>query len=411
MYKISERKHLGLRIQTVPAVLLVAAILVFTIGPFQVKGAGKPKPPAPKIYPPLVIDQLNPQIVCKGFGTAYDGRLIQIKRVGEQIMNGKTVGKYEDTWASNNYGPIGFGIGDADNDGNKEIIASISVDSGLRIKKEKLYDWKIVGFEDGSTGEYSWETGYFYRNTGRGTGLGIADVNGDGLNEIFIYLDTHIEIIQLNSSHDLVKLGTSPDYQVVPIWSLGAGDADNLGYNEILYSIWDQTGAPRILKYNGATWAEETNIDPVPVFAIDVVKARDADNAPGNEIIAGGNNSRLMVWKYLDGYYRSVFMSDVLPNFTQGVDAGDVDEFPGNEIVVGVTGSGFYFFKYDQSYYPSQVFPLGVEPINGLALEDMDGDAKSEIVAAMNDFKIFDLEEGILIKSFEFPYGQNFTIK
>jgi len=93
------------------------------------------------------------------------------------------------------------------------------------------------------------------------------------------------------------------------------------------------------------------------------------------------------------------------------VDAADVDEFPGNEIVVGVTGSGFYFFKYDQSYYPSQVFPLGVESINGLALEDVDGDAKNEIAAAMNNFKIFDLEEGILIKSFEFPYGQNFTIK
>ena len=404
--------HRNYRIHAVPAVLVAAAVFVFTIGLSQVRGAGKPKPPAPKIYPPLIIDQFKPQIVCKGFtGTAYDGRLIQIKCVGEQTIDGKTVGKYEDTWASNAFSPNAFAIDDADNNGSKEIIATVSVYSGLRSGKDKLYDWKIVGFANGSEGAPSWETGYFYRNTGRGGPLGVGDVNGDSLNEIFIYLDTHIEIIQLNSSHELSRLGKSPNYVVVPICSLGAGDSDNLGDNEILYSIWDQTGAPRILKYNGSSWAEETNIDPVAVSAIDVVMARDADNAPGNEIIAGGNNSRLMIWKYLDGYYRNVFMSDVLPNFTQGVDAADVDEFPGNEIVVGVTGSGFYFFKYDQSYYPSQVFPLGVESINGLALEDMDGDAKSEIAAAMNNFKIFDLQDGSLIKSFEFPYARNFTIK
>jgi len=404
--------HRNYKLHAVPAVLLVATILVFTYGPAQVTGAGKPKPPAPKIYPPLIVDQLNPQIVGKGVGTDYyNGRLVQIKRTGEQIIDGKTVGKYEDTWASNAVSPSGFAIGDADNDGSKEIIAALSVYSGLRSGKDKLYDWKIVGFESGSNGATSWETGYFYRNTGRGGPLGIGDVDKDGSSEIFIYLDTHIEIIQLkwvNGSLSLDILGKSPDYAVVPIWSLGAGDSDNLGDNEILYSIFDQTGIPRILKYNGSSWAEETNIDPVAVSAIDVVKARDADNAPGNEIVAGGNNSRLMIWKYLDGYYRNIFMSDVLPSYTQGVDAGDVDEFPGNEIVVGATGSGFYFFKYDQSYYPSQVFLLGAEPINGLALEDMDGDSKSEIVTAMSILKIFDLQDGTLVKSFEFPYASQF---
>jgi len=391
------------KVQAVPVALLVAAVFVFTVGLSQVRGAGKPKPPVPKIYPPLVIDQLNPQIVCKGFGTAYDGRLIQIKR---------TEGKYEDTWASNAFSPSGFAIGDADNDGLKEIIAPVSVYSGLRRGKDKLYDWKIVAFEDGSIGAPSWETGFFYRNAGRGGPLGIGDVNGDDRSEIFIYLDTHIEIIQLNwgsGSLSLDILGRGPDYAVVPIWSLGAGDSDNQGDNEILYSIFDQSGIPRILKYNGLGWAEETNIDPLAVFAIDVVKARDADNDSGNELIAGGNNSRLMIWKYDDGYYRTVFLSDVLPGYTQGVDVGDVDESPGNEIVVGATGFGFYLFKYGQPY-PSQVFPLGAEPINGLAVEDMDGDAKGEIVAAMNDLKIFDLQDGILVKSFEFPYASQFRI-
>jgi hypothetical protein len=397
---------------------LVTSIFALAVGPFQVRGAGKPKPPTPKVYQPLIIDQLNPQIVGKGF-SVYDGRLIQIKRVGEQTIGGKTVGKYEDTWASESCGPIGFGIGDADNDGYKEIIATVSVYSGQRVKKDKLYDWKIVGFRDGSKGEPSWETDYFYRNTGRGGPLGIADVNGDGLNEIFIYLDTHLEIIQLNAFHDVIKLGTSPIYRTAPIASLGAGDADNQGVNEILFSIWDYSGIPRILKYDGGSWVEETNIEALPVSAIDVVKAKDADNIPGNEIISGGNNSRLMIWKYVDEYgyrfYKNVFNSDVLPNFTQGVDAADVDEFPGNEIVVGVSFNGFFIFKYDLDqyggYYQSQFFPTGVEPINRLELEDFDNDSKSEIVAGMGNFKIFDLEDGVLIKSFEFPYARYFAIE
>jgi len=198
-----------------------------------------------------------------------------------------------------------------------------------------------------------------------------------------------------------------------PSGALGAGDSDNLGDNEILYSIFDQTGVPRILKYINSSWFEQTNIDHVAVSAIDVVKARDADNVPGNEIVSGGNNSQLMIWKYMDGYYRNVFLSDVLPGYTQGVDAGDIDESPGNEIVVGATGSGFYFFKFnydDMTYYPGQIFLLGAEPINGLAVEDMDSDTKCEIVAAMSILKIFDLQDGILVKSFEFPYGSQFRI-
>jgi hypothetical protein len=405
------------KLAAVCKVLLGVSILALVIGPFQASGERKPKPPAPKVYPPLIIDQANPQIVCRGFST-YDGRLIQIKRVGEQIIDGKTVGKYEDTWASNPFDVCWFDIGDADNDGDKEIIAAVSVYSGQRTKKDKLYDWKIVGFEDGSTGEPSWETEYFYRNTGRGGPIGIGDVNGDGLNETFIYLDYHIEIMPLDSSHQITNLGTSPDYEnTLSIASLNAGDANNLGANEILYSIWgDYSGTPKILKYEGGAWTEEINIEPVSVNAIDVVRARDADNIPGNEIISGGNNNKLMIWKYVDenGYqfYKNVFNSDVLPSFTQGVDAGDVDGYPGNEIVVGVTGYGLYFFRYDQSvgYGPSEIFPMG-GPINKISLEDFDHDSKCEIIAYMAGLKIFDLEDGVLIKSFEFPDAGTFAIK
>ncbi len=413
-------KYSNQRLRAIRTLLITAAFFSLAVGSFQVRGAGKPKPPAPKIYPPLSIDQFQPQIVCKGLiGSAYDGRLIQIKRVGEQAIDGKTVGKYEDAWASDAIDLTGFDIGDANNDGNKEIIAAVSVYSGLRFKKDKIYDWKIIGFESGSEGEPSWETEYFYRNLGRGGPLAIADINGDGLNETLVYLDTHVEILQLNTSHDVIQLGTSPIYQTALIASLGAGDADNLGDNEILYSIWDYSGFPRILKYSGGNWVEETNIEALPVSAIDVVKAKDADNIPGNEIISGGNNSRLMIWKYVDeygySYYKNVFNSDVLPNFTQGVDAADVDEFPGNEIVVGVTSNGLFLFKYDfeqhGGYYQSQYFPTGMEPINQLALEDFDDDSKSEIAAGMGNFKIFDLEEGSLIKSFEFPYGRHFAVR
>ncbi len=414
------RNHRIKKFSAVWMFVLAASIPALTVGPFQAKWASKPKPPAPKVYPPLVVEQDEPQIVCRGFST-YDGRIVQIKRVGEQEIGGKTVGKYEDTWASNPLDVRWFDIGDADNDGKKEIVAAVSVYSGQRFKKDKLYDWKIVGFEDGSTGEPSWETEYFYRNTGRGGPIALADVNGDGLNETFIYLDYHIEIMRLNYSHQITNLGTSPDYEnTISIASLNAGDADNSGDNEILYSIWgDYSGTPKILKYDydGGTWTEETYIEPVSVHAIDVVRARNADNIPGNEIISGGNNNELMIWKYVDNngykFYENVWNSDVLPSFTQGVDAGDVDGVQGNEIVVGVTGYGFYFFRYDQSvgYFQSEIFPVDQEVINNLTLADLDNDPKCEIVAYMANLKIFDLEDGMLIKSFEFPYGGRFALR
>ena len=121
---------------------------------------------------------------------------------------------------------------------------------------------------------------------------------------------------------------------------MDVGDADNDGLNEIVLAAFDTNSAVILESLGSDIWGDEKMSEPTPEnVAIDYAKVRNADNIPGNEIVAGGNNNRLMIWKYNnmteEGEYDLVFITEEdLGGFTQGVNAGDIDDDGLNEVII-----------------------------------------------------------------------------
>jgi len=388
----------------------------------------------PKIYAPLLIDQDYLQIASigrSGSGYPYShGRVFQFKCTGQDYIDEDIIGIYEDAWASekiSNYGRRVVSIGDADNDGDKEIIAV----GTFRVKGRDYQ--KIFIYETGSDGLPNWTSPYF------GTGLIhdciISDADNDGENEVTLIRGTHVEIFRINynsgdGSYDFSHIWIGPEYEST-IYGLDVGDADNDGYNEIVLAMFE-VGAPIIWKKVGETWSSKTAELIPPEFwhpngwlGIDVVKVRDADNVMNefgereNEIIAGGNNNRLMIWKYneVSGNYETVFISEDLFGFTQGVDAGDIDGDGSNEIAIAASydDDTLYVFKYIDGNYIIVNSILRNGPDISLSVGDLDGDGKAEIVSATKGITIYDLIgsdvfSGYLVKTYNCVFGSYFEI-
>ena len=338
-----------------------------------------------------------------------------------QVINGSTSVVYQHKYVSGAYGIAwrsaalwgsfwvnNLSLGDVDNDGFRELAAVLNYKTReVRIKGKKVYyyDQKIVVFENGCPdgGLPSWES----LPLGESSSVAdentmIADVDNDGNNEIVLVKGRHIEIYDLTAGK-LSPVMKGNDYPY-PIFSIDAGDADNDGKDEIVLSIF-HSGGPIIWKYEkGTGWSSKT-AQPIPSeyyqagfdwLNLDYARVRDADNIvdefgnKGNEIVGGGNNDRLMIWKYdkQTGDYDLQFVSEDLGGFTQGVDAGDVDADGFNEVVIGslrtgsakkrVPGNLCIFTFNGVRYVKADSFPLDLD-VSNLGLGDLDYDGRAEI--------------------------------
>lgn len=423
----------------------------------QGNGQGKGKPPKcnnngiceegeskdcpdciPKVYPPLVIDHVNQQIASSGFDVTLSKRRVrQYKCVGGSLIDEiNKIGIYEDTWASDILEvPVrkGVSIGDADNDGMKEIVSVGSVYRKEKVEKGRQnwqYQYKIYMFEDGSNGPPDYSSDFFKTLNYQIRDSIIADADTNGDNEFIVSTDRNIVVHKWNENiSDFEVVWTGPDYGY-GIFNVEVGDADNDGQNEIVLAMFD-VGSVFVLEYLGSNiwsdpiYTEEVTTCDLGSCRIDMVRVKDVDNDGHNEIIAGGNNSRLMVWKYSDvtDYYDLKFVSDNLGGFTQGLDSGDINGDGLNEIAIGAsieTGKRgtIYVFEYEDTNPNDGIYGtyLLVNSISfeagcmDVAVGDLDQDGIDEVVHAASGLRIFDfigidLDFGYLQLTYHSRYG------
>lgn len=353
--------------------------------------------------------------------TAYGSSVRQYRSVG---------GVYENAWTSESMGDVAYyrcqGSGDLDNDGEVEIYSVVTyLSRTVKIDKKttrNYYKLKLLVYESGVPvgGPPSWSVDDLEggETTVRAVDCIAADVDGVPGTELVVLVGSHVDILDLTGGGLLIK-GRSRAFGVT-IFTVDAGDADNDGRNEIVLSAFT-TGAPYILKFNGADGTfTETLAEPVPAayygkrlsfLGLDYARVRDADNLAditrdnvsglrGNEIVGGGNNNRLMVWKHdpLTGDYRLEFISADLGHFTQGVDAGDINGDGENEIVIGNCTTVkvypyLWVFSYDRELATyALVSKTRIESgrLESLEIGNMDVDAAAEVVVAAEGFRVFD---------------------
>jgi len=356
-------------------------------------------------FPPL--DMSQKQIVMS---SSTPARIYQFK-----CLNGT----YENTWVSEitpAHGIRGISVGDADNDGIPDITAVVQ--NGGRGKKFV----KIYMYKHGSQGAPDYVgpdlgRSFFYVKDSI-----IADADNDGRNELIVEAEDSIKIFRWDGS-DFINIWNSRKYPST-IFSVDVGDADNDGSNEIVLAAFYTDSAVILESLGNDEWGNEQMTEPIPEeyygpgftwLGIDYAKVRDADNIEGNEIVAGGNNNRLMIWKYnAEGNeeYDLVFISQDLGGFTQGVDTGDIDGDDLNEVLAIDSDytndliNNVYRFDYDvDSYDESTIFSHNYV-LGYMALGNIDSDQADEIV--LNSDTLLILDNGSLL--WEFPHGGRFEI-
>ena len=376
-----------------------------------------------KTYPPLLIEPYK-QVATTGAAdfSFSKGKVFQFKY---------TNGGYRDTWASHYLDgwTRSVSIGDADNDGQKEIITVLEFESG-RGKNARRYQ-KIFLFEDGSDGSPSWKSPEIPLSSigARDSIIANADNDPDGINEIIIVNDMRVEVYRITfiapNVYDFEFLWNSPDYENI-ILSVDVGDVDSDGANEVVLAMSD-LGAAIIYEHLGNnSWGNEVITESIGVCNINYAKVRNADSDDLNEIVGGGSPrildkeacGDLTVWKYDGiGSYFNVFQITPVPKedisygvFIQGVGVGDVDGDAQNEVVIGTASADvnlnrIYIYKYIGNSYVKQEPPLDCSEVAQLSVGDIDNDGIDEIVAASHGITIFEYVDGVLIKTFNCAYG------
>jgi hypothetical protein len=353
-------------------------------------------------FPPL--DMSHNQVVM---ASATDPtRIYQFKNID---------GVYVNTWVSELIpanGIRGISVGDADHDGIPDITAMVkSTGRGRKFKKIYMYKSGSQGAPDYISPDLSRSFTFIMDSI-------IADADNDGKNELIITDDDNIKIFKWDGL-DFINIWNSRRYPNT-IFSVDVGDADNDGLNEIVLAPFSIGSAVILESLGNDVWGNEQMTEPIPEeeygpgftwVAIDYAKVRDADNIAGNEIIAGGNNNRLMIWKYDEGTgnYDMVFISDDLGGFTQGVDAGDIDGDGLNEVItLSTKNEKIYRFDYvGSTYQKKDIFSY---PLSYLALGNIDSDSNDEIVIYSWTLPILDYSEPDLNLTWEFPYTGAFEI-
>jgi hypothetical protein len=334
---------------------------------------------------------------------------------------------YVNTWGSNlipTYFISGLSVGDVDGDSVPEITAVVKKE-GKGKHFVKIYMYR----EGNATGKPDYESPDLGNSLQHIRDSIIADADNDGKNELIVVVDSSIMIFRWNG-FDFINIWNSRTYPDT-IFSVDVGDANNDGENEIVLAPFS-VGSPIILESVGHNvWGNEQLAEPVPIeyyrpgydwLGIDYAKVRDADNFVGgdnekdNEIVAGGTNNRLMIWKYNKntGLYEIQFISEDLGGFTMGVDAGDIDGDESNEVItVDSVNNNIYRFNYIggstiESTYERVVIFSSDHYVAYPTLGNLDNDPEDEIVVRV-PLHILDFD-GTLSLTWEFPYSGPFEI-
>jgi hypothetical protein len=298
-------------------------------------------------------------------------------------------------------------MGDVDNNGSEEIIASLSYVHHTEVSKKNVvayYGYRVHVFEQGAAfdGGPSWSVELPYElksNYLRECWIGDVDPSHAG-NELVVVHTYRLAVFNIdrNAQGAVILTGGCIGTFASATDSIDVGDADNDGKNEIVVEagqrpwVWKWTGESPLpwKQYETASVPLEEYGDAT-VLNLTHVRVRDVDDFPGNEIISTGTNERLMVWRWQNGAYEWVTAGpDLIGNMAYGLDCGNVNGEGTDEVVIGVWSiragrvrlpTRIVALTYGGgSYTVANTCNVDYSLIHDVRVADLTGDGRAEVI-------------------------------
>jgi hypothetical protein len=280
-------------------------------------------------------------------------------------------------------------IGDADNDGNNDVVIGMSdTTNELRIYTKVEDTWIEEAIDSFSASVLA---------------VTIGDADNDGFNEIIAGLTPGPAELYIYEKDDgvwgsniIANLGLS-------INSVAIGDVDNDGKNEVVTGEETASNGVQIYEGGGSSWNNEYTIDPPA--QVNSIAIGDADNDMNNEIVMGLNiaapDFHVRAYENVSGVWEVDNISTT-PTDVLSVAIGDADNDGTNDVVCGLASTTNEIRVYKESG-GSWSMPPGFVPdvptdVNSVMVGDVDNDAKNEILIGMasatNEVRAYEYDIG-----------------
>jgi hypothetical protein len=345
--------------------VVVLAVCGMMVAPAATAKKDQPQPPSEPTGD-LVITS-NPQLIIKvpNYVRQYDW------------VNGE----FSHTWSGtvgDNHGSNSV-IGDVDNDGEKEIVATGTIRTALKGNKYS-YAHVLKVWNDGDASDAP----SISKQLDYGTGImEIGDVDKDGKAELVLSA-THSDFTAEVWSCDGSDCSKEASISALGMSSLTVADADNDGYPEIIMGqgTGDYYYQPVIADYNDGVYS----IIPLPMaskMALDEISVGDIDGNSGNELFGVDMSGTAHVWRYSNNKYTEIWTKAV-GDYCMNTEIADINGEGKNEIAfTQFNAMKLVLFKYDGSDSWSQLGAYngangGVS--DAMVSADLDGDGDAELV-------------------------------
>lgn len=241
-------------------------------------------------------------------------------------------GEFELQWTTDPGHYDRFTIGDCDNDGEDELIISKS-DSIIIVNNRDFNDIDLI----------------LLQGISNITSIHVADVTGDGLNELIFakgWSNGQFFVYKYISGvyHNIYQ-------NVCWVFHLSVGDVDNDGINEILLPGLNSV---EVFKYDDDLNTFYSRYNIISQGMNDVAIVGDVDNNGLNEVVVGGSHQQARIFRFDANNFYQIYSlafdgSDQQNGYgyTQGIAVGDVNGDNNNELLVGTTSpiSKIHVFK------------------------------------------------------------------
>jgi hypothetical protein len=302
-----------------------------------------------------------------------DGKKEVVAGLGNVYNNTRMYENKTGTWVETNisvlYNSINsIAIGDANNDGKQDIIVGgSSTNNELRMYENKTGKWVETNISD---------------LPGSINSVAIGDADNDGLNEIVITgAFTNVTRMYKNTTGKWVETNIS-DVPTVIGHAVAIGDANNDGKNDVVVGLETSTGGTRMYENKSGGWVE-TNITDGTSYAVAI---GDANNDGKNETVVGfySNTKDVSMYENKSGTWveTNITTSDWA---AYSVVIGDANNDGKNDVVASFDSTLEELRMYENrsgGWIETNVSDLPTRPA-GVTIGDADNDGKNEIVIGL----------------------------